>query len=73
MKHTQIDILALQETHIGDNIRETRKHYTLFLSGGDNNGKTIPQGIGIMIRTELFNYIEDIENVNDDLNVSTTS
>ena len=67
MKHKGIDILTMQETHIGEDSRETRTNYSWYFSGGTSGLKTIYHGVGIIIRTGLRNYVLDIETVNERL------
>ena len=53
MKENGILILFMQETHIGLNVRETKKEYTWFFSGGEadefGTGREFA-GVGIVIK-----------------------
>ena len=48
MKDNYVQILALQETYIGQNAREARKGYTCFFSG-ENGRPEYTAGVGIVI------------------------
>ena len=68
MKENQIDILMLQETHIAQNSREDRKEYIWYFSGSEQAAKqSTYAGVGIVIRTDLRNYVYDIEPISDRL------
>ena len=47
MRRRNIDVLAVQETHVGNDMVLTRAHYTWYHSGGDT-GSTIHAGGGLL-------------------------
>ena len=71
MEEQQIDIMLIQETHIGDEIIENFKksNYVWYYSGGGlaAKGETCYHGVGIIIRKELKNYILDVETISERL------
>ena len=68
MDFKRIDMLVIQETHVGDEIREQFKKsvYSWFFSGGAQ-GATCYHGVAIVVNHELRNYIKDIETVDERL------
>ena len=52
----RIDILLIQETHVGDEVREQFKtsNYSWFFSGGEQ-GATCYHGVAIVIKNEFRN------------------
>ena len=71
MQEEQIDIMTIQETHIGDEINETinKSNYVWYFSGGGLAAKGIPcyHGVGIIIKKELLNYVFDVETISERL------
>ena len=75
MQFKNIEILAMQETHIGDEIKEDFKtsKYTWYFSGGGTEAKKIAQGdaplghqgVAIVMKNELRNYIKDIDTIDE--------
>ena len=67
MQLQRIDLLMIQETHIGDERKEQYKNskFSWFFSGGglEDKGRTCHHGVCIVIRNELRNYILDIETI----------
>lgn len=72
MKDNRIDIMTIQETHLGEDTREVRKHYSWFFSGGVEQG-TIHHGVGIIVNSKIRPYIKDIEPINERLMSITLS
>ena len=67
MKKRSINILALQETRVEQNTRQTRKDDTWFFSG-EGSGKdqsTCTPGVAIITHSSYTQYLEDIEPVSD--------
>merc|ERR1711924_92408 len=70
MNKKGIYILLLQETHVNQNVREIRKHYTWFFAGDTdkNGGKNHTEaGVAIVIHNSLTNYIWDVQSYSDRL------
>lgn len=69
MEHNKINFMVLQETHIGDEIKESfkRSKFTRFLSGGapEQKGEQCHHGVGIIVRNEFRNFITDVETINE--------
>ena len=74
MDFKRIDILVIQETHVGDESREPFKNsnYSWFFSGGAQ-GATCYHGVAIVIKNGLRNYIKDIETIHERLMTLTRS
>ena len=70
----RIDILVIQETHVGDEIREQFKKssYSWFFPGGAQ-GATCYHGVAIVVKNELRNYIKDIAAIDERLMTFTQS
>ena len=68
MVYKRIDILVIQETHLGGKIREQFKTYnsSWFFSGGAQ-GATCYHGVALVVKYELWNYIKDIETIDERL------
>ena len=64
MKSKDIKILALQETRVNQNTRESRKQYTWFFSG-EGGRKEYTGGVAIIVHNSYLQYIEDIEPITD--------
>ena len=62
MKEQNIDICAIQETHIDYNEKIHNNEYDWYMSGAP--GK-IFSGVGFIIKTEIMGSIIDIEPIND--------
>ena len=65
-----IDIMVVQETHLGEDIRETRKKHTWHFSGGEVAG-TIHHGVGTIYHNNLRHFHRDTECISDRLMVTT--
>ena len=66
MKHNNVRIMALQETHVKHNTRESREMYTWFFSG-EKEGNGFIAGVAFVVANELLKYVLDIEPVTDRL------
>ena len=60
----------IQETHEREATREVRKQYTWYFSGGTQAG-TIFEGVGVIIRKDLRNYVKDVQAINERIMVVT--
>lgn len=60
MSLNKIDILLLQETHVGGVEQVKRARYTWYHSGGSES-RTIYAGVAIVIRNAFRNYVSDIQ------------
>ena len=71
MKDNQIDVLVIQETHIGDEIIEhfKKSNHIWYYSGGglEPKGEACYHGVGIVIKKELANYVLDVETISERL------
>ena len=69
MEHNNIDFMVIQETHIGDEVRESfkRSKFTWFLSGGalEQKGEQCHHGVGIIIRNEMRSAVHDVETISE--------
>ena len=66
MRQYDVDILALQETHVPTTHREVRRHFTWYFSGTEQGGdKAIRGGVAIVMRNELRNYVTQVEPISD--------
>ena len=66
MIERDIHILALQETHMGQNTRESHEQFTCFLSG-ESWKEGYVAGVGFVIRNDYLKYVLDVEPVTDRL------
>ena len=69
MWKNDIDVLALQETHIELDQREERKRYCWYFSGTAKHtkGQRYEAGVGFAINRKIAGCIEDIKPINDRL------
>ena len=67
MKERQIAVLAIQETHVGTNSKETHKEHTWYFSGEVRSREGYTAGVGFVIENRFLQYVEDVEPVNDKL------
>ena len=67
VKTQDIDILAIQETHISCDQQERRANYTWYMSGTKRlrNEGQCEAGVGFVIKNNILQYVIDIEPVND--------
>ena len=68
MDSKRIDILVIQETHVGDESREQfiKSNYSWCFSGGAQ-GATCYPGVAIVVKNEPRNFIKDIEAIDERL------
>ena len=64
MKKNNVQIVALQETRIKTNSRESRKEFTWYFSG-ENGRDTYTPGVGFVINNTYIQHVRDIEPIND--------
>eukprot|EP00969_Alexandrium_andersonii_P227785 10060172-Alexandrium_andersonii.AAC.1 len=57
MKREKLDVALLQETHKGGETQRITEGYTWYYSGGQDE-RTVVDGVAIVVRNELRNYIE---------------
>ena len=71
MDEEHIDIMTLQETHIGDAIVEKLRtsNYVWYFSGGglEAKGQICYHGVGIIISKERLIYVLDVETLSQRL------
>ena len=60
-------MLAIQETHVGTNSKETHKEHTWYFSGEVRSREGYTAGVGFVIENRFLQYVEDVEPVNDRL------
>ena len=67
MDKTRTEILAIQETHIDQDIEERRTKYQWFFSGKNKTTKSqiFEAGVGFVINTTFMKYVQDIEPISD--------
>ena len=71
MKKWQIDVCCIQETKKSGEQKYQTKKYTWFLSGNDSEHGTEHAGVGIVIRHERRNYIDDVRAISNRILVLT--
>lgn len=70
MKKNNIDMLAKQETHLGQNSRERRGTHTWYFSGEKHHSALNQEytiGTGCVINNKFIKYIDDIIPISDKL------
>ena len=67
MNQKNISILAVQETHVTIDQRETRKHHQWFFSGSQKTtqGQNFEAGVAFVLSNKVMKHVKDIEPVSD--------
>ena len=73
MRERDIDVLAIQESHIKENAREVRKRYTWFFGGAPVKSlhDRYSTGVGLIVKNGMVNNIREVRPVNDRLMTMT--
>ena len=58
MEKEKVDILGIQETHVGKNNRSKREKYTWYMNGNEEDREYA--GMAYVIRNQMNKYIQDI-------------
>ena len=64
MEASKTEIMVLQETHVGDNRKDINEKYTWFY-GGVGEERTIREGVAVVIKNEMRNYVQDVVMVSE--------